>query len=154
MVDLKAVVYPEDFFEMVESVVKSRCMNLTAYSYRCYRERDNFNNPYGPFLARELEMTVKASVANNCMYFYNAMDENRSQVFSIIFDPVFNAYGRLTSFKDGLVVRGFVVDMLEACDNEDDSGDEQLRVRIKLALSKISYLGMESVHELEIRNEE
>jgi len=99
-------------------------------------------------------MTVKASVANNCMYFYNAMDENRSQVFSIIFDPVFNAYGRLTSFKDGLLVRGFVVDMLEACDNEDDSGDEQLRVRIKLALSKISYLGMESVHELEIRSEE
>ena len=74
-------------------------------------------------------------------------------IFSIIFDPVFNAYQRMTSYKDGMMVEGYVVDIMESCLNDDETGDEQLEVSIVLALNKISYLGMENMHELNITND-
>ena len=123
------------------------------YKYRCYRERDKFNNPYGSLLTENIEFTVKTATLNDCTVFYQRMDDIRSHAFSIIFDPVFNVYGRMTSFKDGMVVHGYVVDVLESCENGDVKGDEQLAVKIRIALNKISYLGMENMHELNITND-
>ena len=151
--NLKTVLYPENFFEMPGNVLETNSLNVIDYKYRCYRERDNFNNPYGSFLTENLTFTVKASSLNDCKPFYQLMDENRSHPFSIIFDPTFNAYQRMTNFKDGIVVDGYVVDVLESCENNDATGDEQLEVKIVLSLNKISYLGMENLHELNITNE-
>ena len=151
--NLKAVLYPENFFEMPDNVLKTNSLNVTDYHYRCYRERDEFNNPYGPFLAANMILTVKAAALNDCTPFYKLMNDNRSHPFSIIFDPTFNAYQRMTNFKDGIVAEGYVVDVLESCENNDETGDEQLEVRITLTLNKVSYLGMESLHELNITND-
>lgn len=151
--NLKAVLFPENFFEMPDNVLKTNCLSVIDYKYRCYRERDDFNNPYGSFLTENLIFTVKASSLNDCSTFYKLMDENRSHPFSIIFDPVFNAYQRMTSYKDGMMVEGYVVDIMESCLNDDETGDEQLEVSIVLALNKISYLGMENMHELNITND-
>ena len=151
--NLKAVLYPENFFETPDSVFKSNCLNVMDYKYRCYRERDEFNNPYGSFLTENLVFTVKASSLNDCASFYKLMGDNRSHVFSIIFDPVFNVYQRMTNFKDGMLVDGYVVDILESCKYDDETGDEQLEVSIVLALNKISYLGMENLQNLIITND-
>ena len=132
--NLKVVLYPEDFFDMPDNVISTKCYNVMDYKYRCNRERDQFNYPYGPFLT-------------------DGMEENRSRAFSIIFDPVFNAYGRMTSFKDGIVMHGYVVDLLESCVNDDANGDEQLEIKIRLVLNRVSYLGMDTMHELNITNE-
>ena len=121
--NLKTVLYTENFFEMPDNVVNTNSFNVIDYKYRFFRERDEFNVPYGSFLTENLTFTVKASTLNDCMIFYQFMDENRSHPFSIIFDPVFNAY------------------------------NEQLTVKISLILNKMSYLGMESLHELNITND-
>ncbi len=151
--NLKTVLFPENFFEMPDNVLETNCFNVIDYKYRCYRERDEFNNPYGSFLTENLTFTVKASSLNDCKVFYQLMDDNKSHPFSIIFDPTFNAYQRMTNCKDGILVNGYVVDVLESCDNDDVTGDEQLIVKITLSLNKISYLGMENVHELNIIND-
>ncbi len=151
--NLKTVLFPGNFFDMPDNVLKTHCLNVLDYKYRCYRERDKFNNPYGSFLTENLIFTVKAATLNDCTTFYQLMDDNRSHPFSIIFDPVFNAYQRMTSCKDGIVAEGYVVDLLESCENNDDTGEEQLEVKIVLALNKISYLGMENLHELNITND-
>ena len=151
--NLKTVLYTENFFEMPDNVVNTNSFNVIDYKYRLFRERDEFNAPYGSFLTENLTFTVKASTLNDCMVFYQFMDENRSHPFSIIFDPVFNAYGRMTSFKDGLVANGYVVDIQESCEDNDSTGNEQLTVKISLILNKMSYLGMESLHELNITND-
>ena len=151
--NLKTVLLAENILEMPSNVINTSCYNVMDYKYRCYRDRDEFNNPYGSFLTKNLEFTVKASTLNGSMPFYRLMDENSSHPFSIIFDPVFNAYGRMTSFKDGIVLHGYVVDVLESCENEDANGDEQLEIKITIALNKISYLGMENMHELNITND-
>ena len=75
--NLKAVLFPENFFEMPDNVLKTNCLNVIDYKYRCYRERDDFNNPYGSFLTENLIFTVKASSLNDCSTFYKLMDENR-----------------------------------------------------------------------------
>ena len=151
--NLKTVLYTENFFEMPDNVIKTNSFNVIDYKYRLFRERDEFNAPYGSFLTDHLTFTVKASTLNDCMVFYQFMDENRSHPFSIIFDPVFNAYGRMTSFKDGIVANGYVVDIQESCTDNDSTGNEQLTVKISLILNKMSYLGMESLHELNITND-
>jgi hypothetical protein len=151
--NLKTVLYTENFFEMPDNVVNTNSFNVIDYKYRLFRERDEFNVPYGSFLTENLTFTVKASTLNDCMVFYQFMDENRSHPFSIIFDPVFNAYGRMTSFKDGIVANGYVVDIQESCEDNDSTGNEQLTVKISLILNKMSYLGMESLHELNITND-
>lgn len=151
--NLKTVLLAENILEMPSNVINTSCYKVMDYKYRCYRDRDEFNNPYGSFLTKNLEFTVKASTLNGSMPFYRLMDENSSHPFSIIFDPVFNAYGRMTSFKDGIVLHGYVVDVLESCENEDANGDEQLEIKITIALNKISYLGMETMHELNITND-
>ena len=151
--NLKTVLYTENFFEMPDNVVNTNSFNVIDYKYRLFRERDEFNAPYGSFLTENLTFTVKASTLNDCMVFYQFMDENRSHPFSIIFDPVFNAYGRMTSFKDGIVANGYVVDIQESCEDDDSTGNEQLTVKISLILNKMSYLGMESLHELNITND-
>ena len=151
--NLKTVLYTENFFEMPDNVVNTNSFNVIDYKYRLFRERDEFNVPYGSFLTENLTFTVKASTLNDCMIFYQFMDENRSHPFSIIFDPVFNAYGRMTSFKDGIVANGYVVDIQESCEDNDSTGNEQLTVKISLILNKMSYLGMESLHELNITND-
>lgn len=151
--NLKTVLYTENFFEMPDNVVNTNSFNVIDYRYRLFRERDEFNVPYGSFLTENLTFTVKASTLNDCMVFYQFMDENRSHPFSIIFDPVFNAYGRMTSYKDGIVANGYVVDIQESCEDNDSTGNEQLTVKISLILNKMSYLGMESLHELNITND-
>jgi hypothetical protein len=59
----------------------------------------------------------------------------------------------MTSFKDGIVANGYVVDIQESCTDNDSTGNEQLTVKISLILNKMSYLGMESLHELNITND-
>ena len=151
--NLKTFLFAGNFFDMPDNVLKTHCLNVLDYKYRCYRERDKFNNPYGSFLTENLTFTVKASKLNACTTFYQLMDDNRCHPFSIIFDPEFNAYQRMTNFKDGIVVEGYVIDVLEACENNDETGHEQLQVKIVLALNKISYLGMENLNELNITND-
>ena len=151
--NLKAVLYPENFFEMPDNVIRTNCYNIIDYHYMCYRERDQFNNPFGPFLTKHLELTVRASELNNCKAFYNSMDETKSIAFSIIFDPEFNPYDRMTGFKDGMVVHGYVIDILETCVDNEDYGDEQLEIKITLAFNKLSFLGKDSMYELNITND-
>lgn len=151
--NLKTILYPGNFFEMPDNVLETNSLKVIDYKFRCYRERDEFNNPYGSFMTEDVIFTVKASSLNDCKPFYQFMDEHNSHPFSIIFDPKFNAYQRMTNYKDGIVVNGYVVDVLESCENSDVTGDEQLEIKIILSLNKISYLGMENLHELDNSSE-
>ena len=56
--NLKTVLYTENFFEMPDNVVNTNSFNVIDYKYRLFRERDEFNVPYGSFLTENLTFTV------------------------------------------------------------------------------------------------
>ncbi len=150
---LKAILFPEDFLEMPGSVVQSNCYTIQDYHYNCYRERDEFGNPYGSILSNYLDFTIIVSNVLGSRLFYQRMEDNDIRNFSFIFNASFNAYGRLVNFDDGMVAKGYVIDVEEKCDNEDVTGDEQLLIHVKLLLSNIVYIGTDTVHELVITND-
>jgi len=150
---LKAFLYAEDFFEMPNNVIKSKGYILQDYKFRFSYNRDDNNNPYGHVISEYMELTVNASLDNDSTVFYGQMEENESRVFSIIFNPVFNAYERIDSFDDGIVFNGYVIDVEESCPNDDENGDQPLQMKVKLMLNDIAFLGKESVHNLTISND-
>lgn len=150
---LRAILYPEDITEVGGGVMEMHCLHVKDYKYRCYRNRDEVGNPYGHVLSDYLEFSVKIVKADACHVFYKRLEERTNSPFSFIFNASFNERGRLKNFDDGMITNGYVVDIEESCANDDDSGEEQLMLHVKLLLSNINYLGMEDVHTLKITND-
>ncbi len=150
---LKAFLYAEDFFEMPDNVIKTKGYILQDYKFHFRYKRDENNNPYGHVVADYMELTVNASLINDSMVFYDQMQRDESHVYSIIFNPVFNAYERMVTFEDGIVFNGYVIDVEESCPFDDDNGAQQLQVKVKLMLNNIAFLSTDSVHYLTISND-
>lgn len=147
---LSTYLFIDDFFEMPGNVLKTSCYNVEDYKYQCYRKRDEFNNPFGPIMSGYMDITINTQTFNDCKVFYKRMEENESCDYSLIFNPEFNAFGRMTSFDDGMVVRGYVIDVFEACNNAESEDDEQLQITIRLMLNSVCFMGTDTLHELKI----
>ena len=120
---LKAILWPEDLFEHEGSVLQQNCYTVQDYKYHCYRKRDEYGNPNGAIFSDYLEFSVIASSLKSSKTFYKNMDKKESTAYTFIFNATFNPTGRLNNFEDGIMVRGYVIDVEESCTNDDISGD-------------------------------
>ena len=147
---LKAILFTNNLAEVSGSVVQSQCFTVQDYHYHCYRERDEQGNPYGGILSDYLDFTVMVSDLEACKFFYQCMELNENTPMSFIFNANFGPTGRLTNYEDGMITYGYVVNVDEGCMNDDNSGEEQVLIHVKMLLSNVYFLGNNAVHFLEI----
>ena len=147
---LKAILFTNNLAEVSGSVVQSQCFTVQDYHYHCYRERDEQGNPYGGILSDYLDFTVMVSDLEACKFFYQCMELNENTPMSFIFNANFGPTGRLTNYEDGMITYGYVVNVDEGCMNDDNSGEEQVLIHVKMLLSNVFFLGNNAVHFLEI----
>ena len=147
---LKAILFTNNLAEVSGSVVQSQCFTVQDYHYHCYRERDEQGNPYGGILSDYLDFTVVVSDLDACKFFYQCMELNENTPMSFIFNANFGPTGRLTNYEDGMITYGYVVNVDEGCMNDDNSGEEQVLIHVKMLLSNVFFLGNNAVHFLEI----
>ena len=147
---LKAILYNNNVAEVAGSVVQSQCFTVQDYHYHCYRERDDQGNPYGSILSEYLDFTVVVADLEACKFFYQCMDQSENTPMSFLFNATFGPRGRLIDFEDGLVTYGYVVNVDEGCENDDETGQEQVLIHVRMLLSNMFFLGNNAVHYLEI----
>ena len=147
---LKAILFTNNLAEVSGSVVQSQCFTVQDYHYHCYRERDDQGNPYGGILSDYLDFTVVVSDLDACKFFYQCMDLSENTPMSFIFNANFSPSGRLINYEDGMITYGYVVNVDEGCMNDDNSGEEQVLIHVKMLLSNVFFLGNNAVHFLEI----
>lgn len=147
---LKAILFTNNLAEVSGSVVQSQCFTVQDYHYHCYRERDEQGNPYGGILSDYLDFTVVVSDLDACKFFYQCMDLSENTPMSFIFNANFSPSGRLINYEDGMITYGYVVNVDEGCMNDDNSGEEQVLIHVKMLLSNVCFLGNNAVHFLEI----
>ena len=147
---LKAILYNNNVAEVAGSVVQSQCFTVQDYHYHCYRNRDTQGTPYGKTLSEYLDFTVVVADLEACKFFYQCMDQADNTPVSFLFNATFSPMGQLTDFEDGLVTYGYVVNVDEGCENDDETGQEQVLLHVRMILSNMYFLGSNSVHYLEI----
>ena len=150
---LKAVLFTDNFLDQPANLVKSNCYTVQDYRYHCYRERDEFRNPYGTILSEYLDFSVIVSNVRGTKIFYERLEDPESNYFSFVFNASFNEIGRLTDYEDGLIVKGYVIDIEEKCLNDDENSQEQLLLHVKILFNQLSFLGKETVHNLIFTND-
>lgn len=147
---LKAILYNNNVAEVAGSVVQSQCFTVQDYHYHCYRERDEQGNPYGGILSEYLDFSVVVADLEACKFFYQCMDQSENTPMSFLFNATFGPMGRLSDFEDGLVTYGYVVNVDEGCESNDETGQEQVLIHVRMLLSNMFFLGSNAVHFLEI----
>lgn len=147
---LKAILFTNNLSEVGGSVVQSQCFTVQDYHYHCYRNRDAQGNPFGGILSEYLDFTVVVSDLEACKFFFQAMDQNSNTPLSFIFNATFTPSGRLTDYEDGLITYGYVVSVAEESENDEDTAEEQILLRVRVKLSNMYFLGNNAVHYLEI----
>lgn len=147
---LKAILFTNNLAEVGGSVVQSQCFTVQDYHYHCYRKRDEQGNPYGGIFSEYLDFSVVVSDLEAIKFFYQCMDQDENAPMSFLFNANFGLSGRLVDFEDGLVTYGYVVNVDEACENDDETGQEQILLHVKMLLSNMYFLGSNTVHFLEI----
>lgn len=147
---VKAILLTNNLEEVSGGVMQSQCFTVQDYHYHIYRERDGQGNPFGGILSEYLEFSLIIGDQDSCKFFYQVMDYNENTPVSIIFNATFSPNGRLTDYEDGLITYGYVISVEEMCDNNDDSGQEQILLRAKMLLSNMHFLGNNIIHHLEI----
>lgn len=147
---LKAVLYNNNVAEVAGSVVQSQCFTVQDYHYHCYRERDAQGNPFGGVLSEYLDFSVVVADIEASKFFYQCMDQSETTPVSFLFNATFGPTGRLTEFEDGLITYGYVVNVDEGCENNDETGQEQVLLHVRMLLSNMLFMGSNSVHYLEI----
>lgn len=147
---LKAVLLTNNLEEVGRGVIQSQCFTVQDYHYHIYRERDRHGNPYGAILSKYLDFSLLLADTTPCKFFYQAMDMNENMPVSIIFNATFSPTGKLTHYEDGLITYGYIISVDEVCENNDDTGQEQILLRAKMLLSNMHFLGSNKVHHLEI----
>lgn len=151
--NLKAFLWPDNYFDNKDACIKDKCYKIQDYRYHCFRKRDEFGNPNGAILSDYLEFTYIASSVRSSKVFYKHMGEKASASFTFFFNVSFDDKGKVNIFDDGLVAKGYVIDMEESCANDDVNGEEQLLIHVKLLLNMITYIGKEKIHNLIISND-
>lgn len=147
---LKAILFTNNLAEVGGSVLQSQCFTLQDYHYHCYRDRDDQGNPFGGILSEYLDFSVVVADLDASKFFWQAMDQNENTPLSFIFNANFGPTGRLSDYEDGLITYGYIIGVDESCDHNDDTGDEQVLIHVRMQLSNMYFLGSNTVHYLEI----
>ncbi|MBR0165813.1 MAG: hypothetical protein IJQ13_02915 [Prevotella sp.] len=142
---LKAVLYPGSFLENGRNVEKKTCSTIQHFAYQCQRSRNDAGFPYGETTPTEMVFTIRLGHPDDGKVFYQQMQSNELFEHTFIFNATFGPFDRLESYEDAMVVKGYVVDVNEDYDTAvlEDGTMNQIRMKVTLLLSSITYTGKE-----------
>ena len=152
---LKAMLVLEDISEQGVSVLQDQSFTVQHFSYRFSRNRNATGMPYGPTLEPYMDFTVKIAAEDSAKQFLERMKAPKPFPFSFLFNASFNASRRLSGYEDAMVARGYIVDLDEVYDVVElpTGKQEQMLIKVRLLLSKLSYVGSSKVLNLKITND-
>ena len=139
-------IIPDD---MKQSVKREKCYSITEFSYQCTRSRNEEGIPYGSSLPSTMEFTFKLEKKDDANTFYSDLCGTQAVYYSFLFDVSFitnenpdtkeKTEGGISSYKDSMLVKGFIVDIKDDFDNSDNPDAEQILVSVKLLISAITF---------------
>ena len=154
---LKALLVTEDIMEQsASSFTHGDCLTVQHFSYQCLRKRDSSGVPYGPTAPSYLDFTVKISSGESAKVFFRRMQQYEAFSYSFLFNASFNDKRRISAFEDAMVARGYLIEVEEAYENQagkTEGEQEQMLIRARLLLCKITYLGSNRNMELMISHD-
>ena len=125
------------------SVLREHCLPLQHFSYECRYKRNAGGDVYGASLPVYLDFTVRVASPESIKDFFREIVDNDRPAFSVLFNATFGPTARLADYEDGMIVRGYVVDIEEEYESAPgaDNISEQMLAHIKLLVTSITFLG-------------
>ncbi len=140
--NLKAIMFPGNIREADTIIRRSQCHTVQEYSYCFQRTRNDAGFPTGPTLTTILEFTIKIGSPEEGRLYYQRIHDNQPYDYTFIFNATFGTHMQLVDSEDAMVVNGYVVDVEDNYDTEDENGQsEQMLIHLKLMINSIAYIG-------------
>lgn len=148
--ELKAVVIAEDFKENPKNILKERCLTVQHFSYQCEHKRNSQGEYYGAQEPVILNFRVRIGSVHQVHTFYQNLASNGYYPYSFLFNPTFNQNQRLADYEDGMVVEGYVINVVETFNSSKSQAgeDEQVMLDVQLLVREITYVGRENQNNL------
>ena len=119
---------------------------LQRFQYLWSRERNEDNIPFGPTRDASLEFLVKTSNKASMDKVYKGMQANTASDFVFLFNDSYGDMRKLKDYGNYRQVRGYVVEVEEAFDKENNIGQyNSMLFRVKLLPAKVAYESAELV---------
>lgn len=152
---LKALVFAGNIKERGINIFQGDCATVQQYLYKCMRTRNAWGHPYGPTHSTYMEFSVRNFSDGWAGNFMKQMKSNIPEDYTFVYNATFDCNRRLDDYDDAMVVRGYVVDLRESCENHanTDGTEGQMTLKVKILLCNIMYIGSTSDLTLEITND-
>lgn len=145
--ELIGTAFLENALEEGVVLTKTHGMSLLSYDYKFVYSRDNTGTPYGAPTCIEAKFVVEVANLRECRVLYNRMNNNVPEAISFLFNTKFDQdTDNLISFESGLTARCYIVDLeefydVDAVKRSDSSQSEQMRLCVKVLITKVTYIG-------------
>lgn len=148
--ELKVVVITEDFEENPINILKENCLTVQHFSYQCERKRNSQGEYYGAQEPVILNFRVRIGSIRQINRFYQNLVNNGHYPYSFLFSPTFNQNQRLADYEDGMVVDGYVINVVETFNSSKNQAgeDEQVMLDVQILVRSITYAGREEQNNL------
>lgn len=143
--ELKAVVIADEF-QTVQNVLKEKCLTLQHFDYHCEYNRNNNGEHFGSQQPAILNFTIRVNSMSQAYPFYKNLVAAGNFEYTFLFNPIFNANLRLSSYEDGMVIDGYVVSVEEKYNagRNNENRDEQVTLDIQILIRSVVYLGRDA----------
>ena len=143
--ELKAVVIADEFQSTGQNVLKEKCMTVQHFDYHCEYKRNQSSELYGSMDPVTVNFTIRVNSLYQARVFYKNLVSTGYFEYTFLFNPIFNANQRLTSYEDGMTIDGYVVSVEERYNSgkNKESRDEQVILDIQILVRSVVYFGRE-----------
>ncbi len=140
-----AMLVAEDVNEVGASITRDKCYVVQHYSYSSERRRHDVQMIESMEMSSYIDFVIRIANANAGKQFYQQMRVNEAFTYSFLFNATFNGSGRMLGYEDGMIVKGYIVDIEEdiSASNQEEGKDTQVLMKVKLLLNSITYIGNE-----------
>lgn len=136
-----------------DTILQEQCYTVQHFDYKCQRECNEIQVPYGPSTETVLTFTVRTEAQMN--EFYAALQMNEMHIYTILINAGFstgqipgnsnapnsNKTRKLSTQDAMLELQGYIVDVKEDFDTQttDDGENKQMITTVKMLLATMTY---------------
>lgn len=135
----KAQLYMDSIHDQ-QSVLVNNCMTIQRYEYCFTKSRKKNGDVYnGNPLGSVMYITLNVGSKDSLKVFYSRTKMFTSSLLSIIFHPIFNEHGIMTTYANAMLIDGSIVSIDEQYDGEEAFNGSQMTIKIGILVQGISY---------------